>query len=68
LGLPSIIPFKPTEGAILEHFKNPNPEEIIYVTIEAVKLLKEERLSPIKGPGCIGCGACTLESDVYKIK
>lgn len=64
--LPSIIPFKPTEGSILENFPKPNPNDIIDVTTQAVALLKKESLSPINGPGCIGCGACTLESDVYR--
>lgn len=65
--LPSILPFKPTEGSILENFRNCTPEEILSVTKEASKLLKEKKLSPINGPGCIGCGACTLESDMYKL-
>ena len=65
--LPSILPFKPTEGAILENFKNCPPEDILLITNEAAKLLKEKKLSPINGPGCIGCGACTLESDMYRI-
>jgi hypothetical protein len=64
---PSIIPLKPTKGVILERFKNSTPEEIIYVTTEAVKLLRDKSLNPVKGLGCIGCGACTLESDIYRL-
>lgn len=65
--LPSIIPFKPSNGAILEKFRNCSSKEIIYVTTEAAKMLKSKQLSPINGLGCIGCGACTLESDMYRL-
>lgn len=65
--LPSILPFKPTEGAVLEKFKNCYPQEILKVTKEAAKLMKKKGLDPVDGAGCIGCGACTLESDMYKI-
>lgn len=61
--LPSIIPFKPSKGATLENFKNCSPKEVFNVTKSAAKLMKEKGLSPIEGPGCIGCGACTLEGD-----
>lgn len=30
-------------------------------------MLKSKQLSPVNGPGCIGCGACTLESDMYRL-
>ena len=66
--MPSIIPFKPTDGSILEQFTICKPEELIEVTKKAVELLKANNLSPIDGPGCIGCGACTLESDMYNYK
>lgn len=65
--LPSIIPFKPSTGAILEKFRECSPKDVHTVTKYAAKLLKEKGLSPINGPGCIGCGACTLESDFFKI-
>ncbi len=64
--LPSIIPFKPSNGSILENFRTCSSEEVLSVTKEATKLLKKKQLSPLNGPGCIGCGACTLESDMYK--
>lgn len=64
--LPSIIPFKPTDGSILENFSRCRPEDLIEITEKAVKSLKQYNLSPIDGPGGIGCGACTLESDLYK--
>ena len=64
--LPSIIPFKPSNGAILERFRNCSSKEIVYVTTKAAKMLKDKNLSPINGPGCIGCGACTLEIDMYR--
>ena len=65
--LPSIIPFKPTDGSILEKFNRCKPADLIEVTEKAVQLLKQKNLSPIDGPGCIGCGACTLESDFYRL-
>lgn len=63
--LPSIIPFKPTEKSVLENFRKCSSEEVLYVTKEAANMLKKHQLSPIGGPGCIGCSACTLESDMY---
>ena len=30
-------------------------------------MLKTQQLSPVGGPGCIGCSACTLESDMYQL-
>lgn len=65
--LPSIIPFKPTEKSLLENFRKCSPEEVLYVTKEASKMLRSQQLSPVNGPGCIGCSACTLESDMYKL-
>jgi len=64
--LPSIIPFKPSSGAILEKFRNCSPAEVVSATKYATKLLAEKGLSSMNGPGCIGCGACTLESDFLK--
>ncbi len=64
--LPSIIPFKPSTGAILEKFRECSPESLLIATKHAVKLLKIKDLNPIYGAGCIGCGACTLESDSFK--
>lgn len=66
--LPSIIPFKPSSGAVLEKFRNCSPTEVLAATQYATKLLLEKNLSPINGPGCIGCGACTLESDFFNIE
>ncbi len=65
--LPSIIPFKPTEKSLLENFRKYNAEKVLYVTKEASKMLKTQQLSPVGGPGCIGCSACTLESDMYQL-
>lgn len=64
--LPSIIPFKPSTGAVLEKFRECSPKDVYAATEYAAKLLVEKELSPINGPGCIRCGACTLESDFYK--
>lgn len=64
--LPSIIPFKPSTGAILEKFRECSSKDVYTATEYAVKLMMEKDLSPINGPGCIGCGACTLESDFFK--
>ena len=64
--LPSIIPFKPTEKSLLENFRRCSSKEVLYVTKKAAKMLKSQSLSPVGGPGCIGCSACTLESDMYQ--
>lgn len=64
--LPSIIPFKPTEGSVLEKRRNCMSEDLFNVTKEAAKLMREKKLDPTDKCGCIGCGACTLEGDLYR--
>jgi hypothetical protein len=59
--LPSIIPFKPTKGSVLENYKNCISENLYSVTQKAAELIKKEKLDPTGKYGCIGCGACTLE-------
>lgn len=66
--LPSIIPFKPSTGSVLEKFRECSSKEVYTATKYAAKLLIEKGLNPINGPGCIGCGACTLESDFFKYR
>lgn len=64
--LPSIIPFKPTKGSVLENHECSNPKDVCEATEYASKLLVDKNLSLLNGPGCIGCGACTLESDFFR--
>ena len=64
--LPSIIPFKPTPGSVLENHVNCVSDELYTVTDAAAKLMREKGLDPTGKYGCIGCGACTLEGDLYR--
>ncbi len=66
--LPSIIPFKPTPGSVLEKQKRCNAQDVYEATEYAAKFLVTKNLSPLLGPGCIGCGACTLESDFFRMQ
>lgn len=64
--LPSIIPFKPTKGSVLENHVNCASDMLFNITEKAAKLMVEKELDPTDKYGCIGCGACTLEGDLYR--
>ena len=64
--LPSIIPFKPTPGSVLEEHVNCVSDDLYNITDKAAKLMLEKGLDPTDKYGCIGCGACTLEGDLYR--
>jgi biotin synthase-related radical SAM superfamily protein len=63
--IPSIMPFRPNNGAVLERFQLPSPEIVMKLTKEVAKMLKENGFSMNNLPGCIGCGACTAEQDEF---
>ena len=64
--MPSIMPFRPNDGAVLECFPTTNPHDVAYLTSYAVECAKGKDISIINTPGCIGCGACAAELDYYR--
>lgn len=61
--MPSIMPFRPNDGAVLENFRIPEPDVVYRLTHYAAKKAKELNMSIDNVPGCIGCGACAAEKD-----
>ena len=41
-------------------------DDLYNITDKAAKLMLEKGLDPTGKYGCIGCGACTLEGDLYR--
>lgn len=66
--MPSIMPFRPNDGAILENFSIANPSIIEHLTEYASKKAIENKIIIDNAPGCIGCGACAAELDYINIK
>lgn len=63
--IPSIMPLRPNDGAILENFPITQPDMVFRLTIEAAKKMKQYTIELSNLPGCIGCGACAVECDIY---
>lgn len=62
--MPSIMPFRPNDGAVLENFRIPDPSVVYRLTQYAAKKARELNISIYDSPGCIGCGACATENDI----
>ena len=62
--MPSIMPFRPNDGALLEAFPKASPTAVLELTQYAAKKAKEYGIAPQGAPGCIGCGACAAELDL----
>lgn len=61
--IPTIMPFRPNDGSILENFDTPDPDNVGHITFEVGRLLAENSLNPKLHPGCISCSACSAEAD-----
>lgn len=66
--MPSIMPFRPNDGAILENFRLPDPKVVYALTEYAARNAVIQGLSFDRTPGCMGCGACAAEIDFYNKK
>lgn len=66
--IPSIMPFRPNDGAVLENFPITNPELVFELTEYVAKKIRKSNINVVVLPGCIGCGACAAELDFLKIK
>jgi len=64
--MPSIMPFRPNDGALLESFPKATPSAVIELTKYAVDKAIEYGINPKGAPGCIGCGACAAELDIIE--
>lgn len=66
--MPSIMPFRPNDGATLENFRLPDPKVVYKLTEYAAKSAKIQGISYEHAPGCLGCGACAAEKDFISIE
>ncbi len=62
--IPSIMPFRPNDGAMLENFPITSPEVVYELTQYAVQKIKAASIHTMALPGCIGCRACAAELDI----
>lgn len=64
--VPSIMPFRPNNGAILENHATIHPELVEELTQYAAAKILANHIQVEHLPGCIGCGACSAELDYVK--
>lgn len=66
--MPSIMPFRPNDGAVLENFRLADPKVVYRLTKYAARKALACGISYVSTPGCMGCGACTAEKDFVSIR
>lgn len=62
--MPSIMPFRPNDGAILEKFPVADPQLVMELTEYVADKSLNNRINILDSAGCIGCGACAAEKDM----
>lgn len=62
--IPSIMPFRPNDGSMLENFPITHPEVVYELTQYAAQKIKAANIRTKTLPGCIGCRACAAELDI----
>lgn len=65
--MPSIMPFRPNDGAILEKFPVVDPQLVMELTEYAVDRSLKNQINIMDSAGCIGCGACAAEKDMMEL-
>ena len=65
--MPSIMPFRPNDGAILEKFPVTDPQLVMELTEYAANKSLKNQINIIDSAGCIGCGACAAEKDMMEL-
>lgn len=65
--MPSIMPFRPNDGAILEKFPVADPELVMELTEYVAEKSLKNQINIIDSAGCIGCGACAAEKDMMEL-
>ncbi|MCL2164328.1 MAG: hypothetical protein FWH55_08050 [Oscillospiraceae bacterium] len=63
--IPSIMPLRPNNGAILENYLTTQPSLVASLTHKTANLLIRSGINMDNLPGCIGCGACAAEQDEF---
>ena len=64
--VPSIMPFRPNNGAMLENHETVQPELVDELTQYAAEKILANHIQVKHLSGCIGCGACSAELDYVK--
>lgn len=66
--VPTIMPFKPLDGTILENYDIPNPDEYVLISQYVARLMEKNGLTINADTGCAACGACSLETNLIRRK
>jgi len=62
--IPTLMPFKPLDGTLLQNRALPNNEEYIRLSRNCTKEMKRCKIGIGSYSGCAACGACSLEIDL----
>lgn len=65
--MPSIMPFRPNDGAILEKFPVADPRLVMELTEYVADKSLKNQINIKDSAGCIGCGACAAEKDMIEL-
>lgn len=59
--IPTIIPFKPLDGCLMNSHKVTNVNELIVIANEVDNMMKKYNLEAAQQKGCTKCNGCSLE-------
>ena len=66
--IPSIMPFRPNDGSAMQKHPTTNPDLVEGLSKYAAEMIIKKTIPINNLPGCIGCGACSVELDFAKLR